>query len=571
MKLYLANHWMLIFRASLILFLFSAVLFPGRTQMQPAQAETAAGCPAGRVCVYLPFLNGPAFGDLEISGIEVTQAIQDPQNNVPLVEGRNTLLRLYARALDVEKPVANVKINIAASISSQALSGSPSAFTTTIPLTYDPSDLQTTLNIVLPPEWTHGTVDLTVRVDPGNEIGEKDETNNTISHRLVFHPVPPLEIKIVPVRYENPNDGRVYPAPTTDTISDWIRRAYPVAEVDISFHDPITFSGNLSSYQGFYDLLNQVTSLKSTENSDESVVYYGLVPVSNSSSTWFYGGIAGIGWVGARSSVGLDLPGGATQIAGHEIGHNLGLWHSPCGNVDPTTLEAGYPYSDGSIGQYGMNINQQNTSQTLIAPTAKDIMSYCSSRWISDYVYTKLFYAQSAVQKGSSLSQASEANAQQGLVVRAQITASGAELSPAYILPGLTGAPAAGDYEVEVFGPDNKAIIRVPVRAFTADANLAEQSTGINTIVPLPDLPAAGFRLLKDGKILAEQTLNSGGIFAPGLTGGDNRPALVRYSRDGGQTWATLGIDVVGGELLERAANPEPGVLYQVIPAGAAQ
>jgi hypothetical protein len=125
---------------------------------------------------------------------------------------------------------------------------------------------------------------------------------------------------------------------------------------------------------------------------------------------------------------------------------------------------------------------------------------------------------------------------------------------------------------VEIYGQAGETIAQVPVGAFTADANLAEQSAGINVLVPLPDQPAAGFRLLKDGQVLAEQSLQAGASLAPGAQGGsENQPSLVRYSSDGGETWTTLGVDVSGGELLSRAANPEPGVLYQVIPAGGAQ
>ena len=40
---------------------------------------------------------------------------------------------------------------------------------------------------------------------------------------------------------------------------------------------------------------------------DSPIVYYAFVPITNSSGTWFSSGIAGIGWIGFRESVGLNL------------------------------------------------------------------------------------------------------------------------------------------------------------------------------------------------------------------------------------------------------------------------
>ena len=46
-------------------------------------------------------------------------------------------------------------------------------------------------------------------------------------------------------------------------------------------------------------------------------------------------------------------------------------------------------------------------------------------------------------------------------------------------------------------------------------------------------------------------------------------PALVRYTADGGATWNTVGLDVVGGELVvDRSILPSGGVEFQVALGG---
>jgi hypothetical protein len=64
----------------------------------------------------------------------------------------------------------------------------------------------------------------------------------------------------------------------------------------------------------------------------------------------------------------------------HEIGHNHGRSHTPCG----TSGDNSYPYPEGSIGAWGYDARDGD----LLDPgEATDIMGYCSDKWISDYTY----------------------------------------------------------------------------------------------------------------------------------------------------------------------------------------
>jgi hypothetical protein len=83
----------------------------------------------------------------------------------------------------------------------------------------------------------------------------------------------------------------------------------------------------------------------------------------------------------------------------HESGHAQGLGHVR-GCDDPSAPYETYSvYRDpsgtllpqGSIGDWGVNIHDDNTFNMIDPGTYSDLMSYCGSRWISGYTWNRLF------------------------------------------------------------------------------------------------------------------------------------------------------------------------------------
>ncbi len=96
---------------------------------------------------------------------------------------------------------------------------------------------------------------------------------------------------------------------------------------------------------------------------------YGWVPAN------FGGGVAGIGYLGQGVGTGRD---DSQQVAAHELGHNFGRNHAPCGGAGGAA--PGYPYANGRIGTWGWSGSQ------LLSPTQwVGLMSYCNPGWVSDY------------------------------------------------------------------------------------------------------------------------------------------------------------------------------------------
>ena len=124
---------------------------------------------------------------------------------------------------------------------------------------------------------------------------------------------------------------------------------------------------------------------------DSRVVYYGMV---DDGGGFMRGKTAGIPSTISAGPTGTDTWGWdfdgsyGDWYGGHEIGHTRGRYHAEfCG----ATGGLPYPYTGGRISPsltgntaiYGFDI----TTHAIYPPSWKDVMTYCSNEWVSDFTY----------------------------------------------------------------------------------------------------------------------------------------------------------------------------------------
>lgn len=504
----------------------------------------SVAAPAGPLdkFTYLPIVSKPP--NLFITNLEISQSVQDANNTVPLVANRPTVVRVYT-ATNNGSDVPNTSVTLTATRNGSTLTPATSGIKTASGASSRAS-LGSTFNVTLPANWLSGTVLITAKIT--------GQAGGSFTQSVTFNMVPTLNVVLVPITYTHTPTGVTFPGPNTENISNWMMRAYPLSNMSVTFNPPYAFTGNLQTGASWEQLLDEVSQLKDDEiGFYTSTIYYAYIDFD---CGWFNcstGGIAGIGWIGYRAAVGFDHPSSEVtgQLAGHEIGHNLGRYHAPCG----VSGDVNYPYAGASIGQYGLD--GIGGTLELISPSGYvDMMSYCDPVWVSDYTYKALYTDQ--VNNGAFV----WAPQEESLLISGSVADDGTvSINPVYILPQAAATPQNGLYQVELLDEAGNIIATHPVDLMVAEEE-GVSARAIRGVVPAPGVPVAELRIVEvaSGTAVAHRTLSTASMAVNAtlaqrsetatITWGiADVPANVRYTANNGQTWTTVGLNVLGGSL----------------------
>ena len=375
--------------------------------------------------------------NLSVDGIEVTQAIQyykasqhltdpadrGPDNSIQLVTNKTAWVRVYLRSgqdpsfdngqipqvdgtLIVERRVNNIW-GVVANLTSQ--NGPVIAEDSFVSYDLERRNINNSLNFVVPANIMTGLLRFRVSVSsPFVHCGKGFDTAQAI---INVNLTQTLNAAFITIGYNGPDatgTGTLnLPAPTLaqcQAETSWAMTTYPVSGnpnvrvagtfvTNTPLNDPRSCPGCCSP--NWTPLLDDIENLVTADQA------------ANPGTTWAYYGII-------NNGIPYNVPGCSGTATGgiagfpvtyaHEIGHQFGLPHAPCGSVGtpnpsyityepydlPIDPAGTTDFTMASLGEYGLDINNGNIANPN---TAEDFMSYCNPRWISLFTYNFLLNA----------------------------------------------------------------------------------------------------------------------------------------------------------------------------------
>jgi hypothetical protein len=305
-------------------------------------------------------------------------------------------------------------------------------------------------------------------VDPGHtlNLGPRDdlrfprepETTASLDVRATAN----LELVLIPIR------GNLHGGITGDinqgnvgTFLEATRLWIPSPGIEYVIDAPFATDANLTTGGGWLELLSQLGGKRAAEGAVYEY-YHGIVPLLLGTP------YAGLAYVGsnpnnrhARVGLTFDLLPQASATLAHELGHNMGRLHAPCGN--PDGIDQDYPHPNNTIGSPGYDVL---AGQLVHSEGRNEYMSYCGPRFASDYTFeatlARMRTDPAPAEGGAPPAAAASRPAGPGLLLWGRIHADRVVLNPAFQVEAPASLPdRGGPHEVRGLAADGRELFRL--------------------------------------------------------------------------------------------------------------
>jgi hypothetical protein len=353
---------------------------------------------------------------IRVEGIQLSQSVQRPDGSVPMVRGRDGFLRIFVTADQINYFEAGLRVRLFHG-ATEVRSWKLTAPTESIPTILAEEQLTSTWNLPIPGTLIQPGLAVLVDADPDGALPVTPASRLVYPESGIPAPVevrelPPLRLQLIPITDAYGSTGNVGEH-NKQMYVDALVRMFPIDQLEVTVREPFVSIYPAEFLDDWLGMLFQLSAMRAAEGSSD--YYYGVVRRAR-------GNLQGVGFLGYPTAMGFDvLPEAAFTLA-HELGHNFNQLHAPCGN--PGFVDPGYPYKDGEIGVYGLDV----AAEQLIQPVIPDIMGYCQPRWVSDYTYERILEYRLSDEYGDE----QPAPAEPSLLVWGRVSENGIHLEPAF-------------------------------------------------------------------------------------------------------------------------------------------
>jgi hypothetical protein len=417
--------------------------------------------------------------DFSIIDAQVTQGVQSADGSIPIILGGNAAVVNVVMRGNVAQP-RTMQVVLRLFDAGGALVRSDTVTKQTV-IDANPDYAVPDVQFLIPASALAAGQRWQVIRDPRNVAADDSSANDVYPRSgtapLVTVTVPPLDIRFVPILLtaHAGETGSVSPTTIPEYVRT-VRSVLPLGAVNTTIGEPFSTSASFGTPPSGGDapfwlqVLAEVDMARVASDAPYAHWYGVVVPPAGFTFT-SYGGFGyiptsttNIGGA-TRTALGIQVgwfadPGHARELVAHELGHNLGRRHSPCGGAG--SPDPDYPLASGLIGRAQHDVYSWATGRTTSAITfpasTGDLMGYCIRQWSSEYTYRGVLAFRgslAAIAAGPAAGGRTRV-----LVVRGTIEQGrSVTIAPAFVFDGHPMSPReGGSYRLEGRAADGRVL-----------------------------------------------------------------------------------------------------------------